>query len=149
MIDRVVAVDPEAGTLTAEAQVPDASPVFEGHFPGMPLVPGVLLIETMAQAGGFMVMARLGFSRMCLLAGVKDAKMRGLVEPGTPLTVEATLEHDGSGFAMAKGRILNDGQRVADASLTYKTIPFPDEDFATMIRDRAVEIAIPETLIAQ
>ena len=145
MIDRVDAVDTDAGTLAASSRVPDESPVFEGHFPGMPLVPGVLLIETMAQAGGFLTMARLGFTRMCLLAGVREAKMRGLVEPGAALTVEAELEHDGSGFAMAKGRILADGGRIADARLTFKTIEFPDERFEAMIRQRASELGLPAT----
>ena len=48
MIDRVEAVDLSSRTLKARSVVPAKSPVFEGHFPGMPLVPGVLLIETMA-----------------------------------------------------------------------------------------------------
>ena len=64
MIDRIVALDLEHATLVASSKVPDASPVFEGHFPGMPLVPGVLLIETMAQASGFLVLAKTGF-RQC------------------------------------------------------------------------------------
>ena len=147
MIDRITAVDADAGTLSAQCDVPTESPVFEGHFPGMPLVPGVLLIETMAQAGEFLTMARLRFSRMCILAGVKDAKMRGLVEPGTPLTAEAVLEHDGSGFAMAKGRLMSGETRIADASLTFKTIPFPDDEFAAMIGARAQELGMPEGLI--
>ncbi|MEI6160669.1 MAG: beta-hydroxyacyl-ACP dehydratase, partial [Roseococcus sp.] len=51
MVDRVLAHD--ATTLTAEARVPEASPVFEGHFPGFPILPGVLMIEAMAQASGW------------------------------------------------------------------------------------------------
>ncbi len=53
MIDRVESVDLAAGKLIARSVVPEKSPVFEGHFPGYPLVPGVLLIETMAQASVF------------------------------------------------------------------------------------------------
>ena len=57
MIDRVETLDLEGKTLTARSIVPAKSPVFEGHFPGMPLVPGVLLIETMAQASGIRVLS--------------------------------------------------------------------------------------------
>ena len=103
MIDRVVAADAES--LLAEARVPDASPVFEGHFPGHPLVPGVLLVETMAQASGFLLLKRMDFARMPFLASVKEAKLRSFVGPGAMLRVEARLVHDGSGYAVTAGRI--------------------------------------------
>ncbi|MFP3711945.1 3-hydroxyacyl-ACP dehydratase FabZ family protein, partial [Paraburkholderia sp. SIMBA_009] len=70
MIDKVEAVDMATRTLKAQSVVPDKSPVFEGHFPGMPLVPGVLLIETMAQASGMMVLAFSDFASMPFLMSV-------------------------------------------------------------------------------
>src|SRR5690242_3202118 len=103
MIDRITAVAPEV--LTAEATVPEHSPVFEGHFPGHPLMPGVLLVETMAQASGYLLLARSGFARMPFLAAVKEAKLRSFVTPGMVLTVEASLVHEGSGYAVTAGRI--------------------------------------------
>ncbi len=141
MVDRVVSLG--ADTITVAARVPEASPVFEGHFPGHPLVPGVLLIETMAQASGWLLIGMQGFSAMPFLMMVKDAKFRSFVGPGAALDVTARLEHDGSGFAVTKARIDCEGKRIADAQLTLRTMPFPNDTIAASMRARAVEIGLP------
>ena len=64
LIDRVEAVDTTAGTIRASAQVPVQSTIFEGHFPGYPILPGVLMIESMAQTGGNLVLVLENFQRM-------------------------------------------------------------------------------------
>lgn len=140
MIDRVTAVGPER--LAAEATVPGASPVFEGHFPGHPLVPGVLLVETMAQAAGYLLLHRMGFARMPFLAAVREAKLRSFVGPGTALEVEASLVHEGSGYAVAAGRIAASGRRVADAELTLRILDFPAADLAAAMRAQAARIGL-------
>jgi 3-hydroxyacyl-[acyl-carrier-protein] dehydratase len=140
MIDRVLAVDAE--TLEAEALVPRDSTVFEGHFPGHPLVPGVLLIETMAQASGYLLLARFDFARMPFLSGVKEAKFRNFVTPEMRLQVTATLEHEGSGYAVTKGRIAADGKRICDAELTFRTLPFPAPELEAEMRAQALRIGL-------
>src|SRR5580698_3127738 len=100
MVDRISQLDPEARVVRAECTVPDQSPIFEGHFPGHPILPGVLMIETMAQTGGWLVMATLRFARMPFLMQVEKAKMRSFVAPGADLDVEAKLTHEGSGYAV-------------------------------------------------
>src|ERR1041384_5591581 len=91
MVDRISLLDLEARVVRADCQVPDESPIFEGHFPGHPLLPGVLMIETMAQTGGWLVLALLRFERMAFLAQVKEAKMRSFVAPGAKLEAAARL----------------------------------------------------------
>jgi 3-hydroxyacyl-[acyl-carrier-protein] dehydratase len=140
MIDRVLSADAE--TLAAEARVPDASPVFEGHFPGYPLVPGVLLVETMAQASGYLLLRRSGFARMPFLASVKEAKLRSFVGPGVALQVTARLVHEGSGYAVTAGRIEADGKRICDAELTLRTLPFPTPGLEAAMRAQAERIGL-------
>ncbi|MET7244279.1 3-hydroxyacyl-ACP dehydratase FabZ family protein [Methylobacterium sp. EM32] len=141
MIDRVVSLDREGGCLAALATVPMESPVFEGHFPGHPLVPGVLLTETMAQASGYLLLARSSFSHMPFLMGVDKARFRSFVGPGAVLEVEASLEHDGSGYAVTKAAIRAEGKPLCNAELRFKTMPFPDGLDAPM-RERAARIGL-------
>jgi len=148
MVDRIVHLSAEDRMLRAEARVPDASPVFEVHFPGHPILPGVLMIETMAQTGGWLVLALGRFAQMAFLAQVKEAKMRSFVAPGALLETEATLLHDGSGYAVAKGRITSGGKSVADAELVFRTMPFPAPELREMMVETARRVGFPEELIA-
>ncbi|MCD7109941.1 beta-hydroxyacyl-ACP dehydratase [Rhizobium sp. DKSPLA3] len=149
MIDRVEAVDMTAKTLRARSVVPAQSPVFEGHFPGYPLVPGVLLIETMAQASGFLVLAVTDFAAMPFLMTVDGAKMRSFVEPEAVLDIEVVLEHDGSGFAVTKAKISSAGKRIADAQLKLRTVPFDQLPLGPIVRKRAEEVGLTAALAGQ
>ena len=145
MIDAVEELNPDGGSIIARADVPMESPVFEGHFPGSPLVPGVLLIETMAQASGFMLLSRMKFEKMPFLANVTSAKMRTFVEPGQILRVEAELEHDGSGFAATKARISRDGKKICDSKLMFRIMPFPNDTLKNNMLDRYSQISQSST----
>jgi 3-hydroxyacyl-[acyl-carrier-protein] dehydratase len=137
MIDRIAELDLDARTIAVDSTLPDHSPVFEGHFPGYPIMPGVLMIETMAQAGGWLVMAGLRFRQMAFLAKVSEAKMRSFLTPGQAIRVEATQEHDGSGYAIVNGRIRAGGKLVAEATVTYRVLAFPNP----ALRDGLFEVA--------
>src|SRR5256885_16815492 len=100
LIDRIVDLNLDEKKITVEAQVPERHTIFEGHFPGFPIMPGVLLTEAMAQSSGWLLLAALKFERIPFLAIVKEAKMRRLVSPGQLLSIEANIELDVSGFAV-------------------------------------------------
>jgi len=143
LIDRIVDLNVAEKKITVEAQVPAAHTIFEGHFPGFPIMPGVLLTEAMAQSSGWLILAVLKFSRMPFLAIVKEAKMRGFVSPGQLLTIDATLEHEGSGFAVtkAKGRVGKDLK--CSAEITFGLAPFPDPAFRVHMDAMANKIGFP------
>src|SRR5207244_4226256 len=143
LIDRIVDLNLEARTITVEAQVPEKHTIFEGHFPGFPIMPGVLLSEAMAQSSGWLLLGVLKFERMPFLAIVKEAKMRGCVSRGQLLTIEAKVEHEGSGFAVtkAKGRV---GKELkCSAAITFGPAPFPGPAFRVSMDAMAEKIGFP------
>ena len=144
MVDRIEALDPQAGTIRTACKVPAQSPVFVGHFPGFPRLPGALMIETMAQTGGWLVLARLRFARMPFLTRIESAKFRRFVEPGETLDGTATLTHDGSGFAVIESVIAVGGQQVASAEIRYAVGAFPSETMRSAMIVKAHEIGFPE-----
>ncbi len=144
LIDRITGLDVGERTITVEAQVPQTSTVFEGHFPGYPLMPGVLLIETMAQTSGWLLIALLKFERMPFLAAVKEAKMRDFVTPGELLTVEAKIAHDGSGFAVTETKIRAGGKLKCNATLTFRHTAFPNAELRGHMEAMAKRIGFPE-----
>jgi 3-hydroxyacyl-[acyl-carrier-protein] dehydratase len=147
MVDRVTALDLDALTVTADCAVPPGSPVFEGHFPGHPILPGVLMFETIAQTGGWLIMALHRFARIPFLGQIREGKARAFVSPGDRLVAEARLLHDGSGYAVAAGRILRDGRAVAEAEITYRTMPFPNADLRGAMLAQARRVGIAEHLL--
>jgi 3-hydroxyacyl-[acyl-carrier-protein] dehydratase len=144
MVDRITRLDTEARQISADCRVPDESPIFEGHFPGHPILPGVLMIETMAQTGGWLVLATLRFASMPFLAQVKQAKMRSFVLPGEAMVAEAELLHDGSGYAVVSGRLSAGGKLAAEAEITYRVVPFPNATLRDQMLETARRIAVPE-----
>jgi 3-hydroxyacyl-[acyl-carrier-protein] dehydratase len=148
LIDRITDLDLSNLTIRAEAVVPTASTIFEGHFPGHPLMPGVLLIESMAQASGWLIIGRTKFERMPFLAAVKEAKLRTFVTPGQTLSVSATLTHEGSGYMVTAASITSEGKPVCDATMTLRLMAFPSAEFRASMEDVAKRLAFPREAVA-
>jgi 3-hydroxyacyl-[acyl-carrier-protein] dehydratase len=143
LIDRIIALDLAARTIQVEANVPSDSTIFEGHFPGHPLMPGVLLLEAMNQAAGWLIIGVTKFSCMPFFAAVKEAKFRSFVTPGMALTVNAAIEHEGSGYAVTRAEITNAGKLLCNAEITFRLAPFPSPHFRASMETMAAAIAFP------
>lgn len=148
LIDRIIDLNLNDLTIRVEANVPTESTIFEGHFPGRPLMPGVLLIESMAQASGWLIIGRMRFEKMPFLAAVKEAKLRTFVTPGQALTVSAKIVHEGSGFAMTEASVAVDGKTVCNADITFRVVDFPQGDFLENMHAVARRIAFPLEAVA-
>jgi 3-hydroxyacyl-[acyl-carrier-protein] dehydratase len=143
LIDRIVDLDLAQQTIRTEARVPSASTIFEGHFPSYPLMPGVLLIEAMAQTSGWLVIAVTKFSRMPFFAALKDAKLRSFVHPGQNLSLSAKLLHEGSGYAVTKADIRCDDKLASNAEITFRLGEFPNAQFRANMEKMAAILEFP------
>jgi 3-hydroxyacyl-[acyl-carrier-protein] dehydratase len=143
LIDRIIDLNLNDLTIRVEANVPTESTIFEGHFPGRPLMPGVLLIEAMAQASGWLIIGRTKFAKMPFLAALKEVKLRTFVTPGQALVVTAKIMHEGSGFALTEAEIRVDGKMVCNADITFRVVDFPPGDFVKHMHETAKRIAFP------
>ncbi len=143
MIDRFVEWKADERWIKSESKVPAASTVFEGHFPGFPLMPGVLMMEVMAQTGGWLVSGITGFTGLPVLAAIKEGKVRNAVFPGMQLVTEARIVHDGSGYAIADTSCRVDNEIKADARLTFRVIPYPSKEFYNTMTAWAARLNFP------
>jgi 3-hydroxyacyl-[acyl-carrier-protein] dehydratase len=148
LIDRVVDFNAAEKTIRCEATVPLKASIFDGHFPGYPLMPGVLLLEAMAQTSGWAILSLLKFHRMAFLAAVREAKFRSFVEPGARLDLSAKIVHEGSGFAVAEAQGKSGGKAVCDATIMFRVIEFPNPEIRRSMLDFAAAAGLPLELVA-
>ena len=121
LVDRIVALEP-GKSVRAIKNVTVNEPFFQGHFPDKPVMPGVLIIEAMAQAAGVLAFKSVppatdGAQRIVYLAGVDDARFKRMVVPGDQLVLEAEIDRIVRNVGKFRCRALVDGQLAAEAML--------------------------------
>ena len=117
LVDRITEFDPQTG-LKAVKAVTGAESFFEGHFPGAPVMPGVLLMECLAQAAGIWLLQSQDPARSdVLVVGIDDAKFRKPVTPGDRLDLEVSLIHRRGNLFRIRGEIRVGEQKVAEGRL--------------------------------
>jgi 3-hydroxyacyl-[acyl-carrier-protein] dehydratase len=120
LVDRVL--EREVGVrVVAEKLVTFGEPYLQGHFEGHPLVPGVLLLEMLAQAGGFLESDSLHGTAI-FLAGVQDARFKGPARPGDRLRLEVRAEGAFGGMMKVRGTVTCEGRELCTASLLVKRL---------------------------
>jgi 3-hydroxyacyl-[acyl-carrier-protein] dehydratase len=128
LLDRVEEMDFAAGTIRVSCTLPETSPIFEGHFPKFPILPGVMMLEIMNHTAGFLLYRRFLKERFVFLGGVKRAKFRRMVKPGAALDVRGKITYDGSGFFIAETSLTVEGDVAADAEIVLIAQEFPTAD---------------------
>jgi 3-hydroxyacyl-[acyl-carrier-protein] dehydratase len=100
-------------------------PHFQGHFPDYPIMPGVLTIEAMAQAGGALLLTEIPDreDKLMVFTGIEEARFRRPVLPGDQLRIEVTVVNWRSRAVKMKGVCTVDGKLVADATITCQLVP--------------------------
>ena len=142
LIDKVVEADLEGGTIRIASTLPEKSPIFDGHFPAFPILPGVMMLEMMNQTAGFLLYMRYRQERFVFLGGVKRAKFRRMVMPGQALEIRGTVTHDGSGFHIAETSLHLNGEVAADAEIILIVQDFPNSEAKAGLAQRIAELGL-------
>ena len=122
LIDRVLEVTEKS--IVAMKCVSANEPFFQGHFPHRPIMPGVLQVEAMAQAGALFAKLDPNMAgKLMVLAGVDEAKFRRLVSPGDILRIESEVVNLRKTSGRSRARILVDGVVVSEAVITFIAVP--------------------------
>ena len=120
MVDRIIEMDTEKGTIVGLKNVSVNEWFFQGHFPEQKVMPGVLLIEALAQTGGVLLMNQLedAESKFLYFATIDKAKFRSPVVPGDQVRLELTQTGLRAGYSRMDGKAIVDGKVAVEASMS-------------------------------
>jgi 3-hydroxyacyl-[acyl-carrier-protein] dehydratase len=119
LIDEVLELEP-GERVVALKRIREDEWYLRGHFPGRPVMPGVLIVEAMAQTGAVAVLSEEeNRGRIALFAGIDETRFKRIVEPGEELLLECTLEQVRGPIGKGKARATVDGELAARGTLTF------------------------------
>jgi 3-hydroxyacyl-[acyl-carrier-protein] dehydratase len=124
LIDRVVDLTRKE-RIVAIKNVTVNEPFFQGHFPNLPIMPGVLIVEAIAQAGGALLLTEVEDrdSKLMVFTGIEKARFRRPVTPGDQLRIEVDVKSWRMTAVRMEGRVFVGDKRVAEAIVTCRLIP--------------------------
>jgi 3-hydroxyacyl-[acyl-carrier-protein] dehydratase len=120
LVDRIAEYDPDHRRIVGLKAVTATEWFFGGHFPGLPVMPGVLQVEALAQTMAVYVAKQPGFGdRIGLFAGIDEVRFKRVVVPGDTLRLEVTMEKLGSRFGKGRGVATVDGETACEGLLSF------------------------------
>ena len=120
MVDRIVEYDPDAKRIVGIKGIAASEWWAPGHFPGLPILPGVLQVEALAQTMAVYVAQQPGFGdRIGLFAAIDETRFKRIVVPGDVLRLEITMERLGSRMGRGRGVASVDGEVACEATLSF------------------------------
>lgn len=122
LVDRVIHIDLEACEIIGLKNVTVNEPFFQGHFPGAPIMPGVLILEALAQTGGILVHQKGYDKKIAVLLNVAGAKFRRPVTPGDALLLHAKGIHISGNGGKMQTKAMVGGQLCVEAELSFALI---------------------------
>jgi 3-hydroxyacyl-[acyl-carrier-protein] dehydratase len=120
LVDRIVEYEPQASRIVGLKAVSAAEWYFQGHFPGQPVMPGVIQVEALAQTMAVYVAQQPGFgNRIGLFAGIDDCRFKRIVTPGDTLRLEVTMDKLGSRFGRGQAVASVGGEVACQATISF------------------------------
>ncbi len=121
LVDRILSISEDGQSCRGIKNVTINEPFFQGHFPGKPIMPGVLILESIAQVGAALFLSRPDFqNKVPLIGGMDDVKFKRKVVPGDQLVMEVEIIWVRGMIGRMKGKASVDGELAASMEMTFK-----------------------------